>query len=127
MADLMTGTAPAVYNDLSGLQNLRLQSRENPEGALGEVAKQFESVFVTMMLKAMRDTLPQDGMFASSQMGTYQEMFDQQLALDLSRHSGLGLASLIEKQLAASQRYITGAGSGEPGSNTGVSDAGNGQ
>jgi len=108
MADILTSPAVApntVYNDVSGLNALKLRSRENPEGALHEVAQQFESVFVTMMMKAMRDTLPKDGMFASSQMDTYQEMMDQQMALDLSRQDGLGLAAVIERQLSAASRY----------------------
>ena len=108
MADILTSNAVApntVYNDLSGLNALKLRSRENPESALHEVAQQFESVFVTMMMKAMRDTLPKDGMFQSNSMETYQEMFDQQLALDLSRQNGLGLASVIERQLTAAARY----------------------
>lgn len=109
MADILTNTAALspsmVYNDLSGLNALKLQSRENPDGALHEVAQQFESVFITMMMKAMRDTLPKDGLFASSQMDTYQEMMDQQMALDLSRQDGLGLAAVIERQLSAAARY----------------------
>lgn len=108
MADLITSTAaapPQVYSDLSSLNALKLQSRENPQEALREVARQFESVFVTMMMKSMRDTLPKDGMFASNQMDTYQEMMDQQLALDLARGDGLGLAAVIERQISAAQRY----------------------
>jgi flagellar protein FlgJ len=113
MADILTSTAtlptttlrPQVYNDVSSLNALKLQSREDPEGALHEVAQQFESVFITMMMKAMRDTLPKDGMFQSGQMDTYQEMFDQQLALDLSRQNGLGLGAVIERQLSAAARY----------------------
>jgi peptidoglycan hydrolase FlgJ len=116
MADILTSPAVApntVYSNLSGLNALKLQSRENPEGALHEVAQQFESVFVTMLMKAMRDTLPKDGMFQSSQMDTYQEMFDQQLALDLSRQDGLGLASVIERQLSAAARYQPAAAPGQ--------------
>ena len=108
MADFLTNTAslsPQVYSDLSSLNALKLKSRENPDNAVGEVAQQFESIFITMMMKAMRDTLPKDGLFASSQMDTYQEMFDQQLALDLSRENGLGLAAVIERQLSAASRY----------------------
>lgn len=109
MSDMLSNTGavpPQVYNDLSGLNALKLKSRDNPEGALHEVAQQFESVFITMMMKAMRDTLPKDGLFASNQMDTYQEMFDQQLALDLSRKEGFGLAAVIERQLSAAQRYV---------------------
>lgn len=108
MSDFLTSTAaatPQVYTDLSGLNALKLKSRANPQEAVHEVAQQFESVFVTMMMKAMRDTLPKDGMFASSQMDTYQDMMDQQLALDLTRADGFGLAAVIERQLSAAHRY----------------------
>lgn len=88
-----------VYTDLGSLQALKAQSREQPQEALAEVAKQFESLFTSMLLKSMRATLPQDGLMQSGDVGTYQEMFDQQLALDLSRRGGLGLAALIERQL----------------------------
>jgi flagellar protein FlgJ len=90
-----------VYNDLGGLQQLKAVSAERPQEALQEAARQFEALFVTMMVKAMRDTLPQDGLFSSSSMQTYQEMADQQLALDLSRRGGLGMADLIARQLSA--------------------------
>lgn len=90
-----------VYNDLSSLHRLKAESGSKPEEVLQEAAKQFESLFVTMMVKAMRDTLPKDGMFASSAMENYQEMFDQQLSLDLSRRGGLGLSDLIARQLSA--------------------------
>ena len=92
-----------VYNDLASLGRLKTQSKEDPSAALHEVAKQFESVFVSMMMKAMRDTLPKDGMFASNELESYQEMFDQQLSLDLSSKGGLGLADLISRQMAMSE------------------------
>lgn len=94
-----TGGTTMVYTDLGSLQALKAQSREQPQEALAEVAKQFESLFTSMLLKSMRATLPQDGLMQSGNIGTYQEMFDQQLALDLSRRGGLGLAALIERQL----------------------------
>ncbi|MES2626064.1 MAG: rod-binding protein [Pseudomonadota bacterium] len=105
----MNASAPVVYNDLSSLSRLKLQSKEDPSAALNEVAKQFESVFVTMMMKAMRDTLPKDGMLASNEMENYQEMFDQQLSLDLSRKGGLGLADLISRQMAMGLGFESGA------------------
>ena len=89
-----------VYNDLSSLTRLKMESHQDPSQAIKEVSKQFESLFVTMMMKAMRDTLPKDGMFASSSMQSYQEMSDQQMALDMSRNGSLGLAKVIEKQLS---------------------------
>ena len=99
----MNTSSPMVYNDLASLTRLKGQSKEDPKAALHEVAKQFESVFVSMMMKAMRNTLPKDGMLASNELENYQQMFDQQLSLDLSRNGGLGLADLIERQLAMAQ------------------------
>lgn len=95
-----------VYNDLRALTDLKTQSRTDPAAALHEVAKQFESVFVNMMLQAMRDALPEDSLFGGSQLRTYREMSDQQLALDLGRRGSLGLAQIIERQL--SQTIATG-------------------
>jgi len=96
----MNTSSSVVYNDLASLGRLKTQSKEDPSSALNEVAKQFESVFVSMMMKEMRNTLPKDGMFSSNEMESYQEMFDQQLSLDLSRNGGLGLADLISRQMA---------------------------
>lgn len=103
-----------VYNDLSALQQLKAQSADKPQEALQEAAKQFESLFVTMMVKAMRDTLPKDGMFSSSNMESYQEMFDQQLALDLSRKGGLGMSELIARQLSAGMAWADDAAATAP-------------
>lgn len=96
----MSDFSPSVYNDLSSLSRLKAQSAEKPQEALQEAARQFEALFMSMMIKAMRDTVPEDSMFGSSSMKNYQEMFDQQLALDLSRKSGMGLSDLIARQLA---------------------------
>ena len=105
----MNTSSPGVYNDLAGLHRLKAQSKADPSAAVHEVAEQFESVFVSMMMKAMRNTLPKDGMFASNELENYQEMFDQQLSLDLSRKGGLGLADLISRQLSMAQGFDSGA------------------
>ena len=78
-----TASGTGVYNDFSDIAKLKGQSHADPQAAMKEVAHQFESLFVTMMMKAMRDTLPKDGMLASNEMESYQSMFDQQLSLDL--------------------------------------------
>lgn len=86
--------------DFSGMASLRTQARVDPdEGTVAEAAQQFEALFVQMMLKSMRDAVPDGGLFGSNNMQTYQEMHDQQIALDISRSGGLGLAKMIEAQL----------------------------
>lgn len=99
----------AVYTDFSGLAALRQQARANPEQSLEKVAGQFESIFLQMMMKSMRDATVDGGLFDSEQLDLYQSMFDQQVALELSstrtessRKSVLGLQDLIVKQLSPS-------------------------
>ena len=85
------------YHDFQGLSALRIQASNRPTEAIDEVASQFESLFTQMMLKSMRDaSAPLDGgLFKSDQMDTYQGMFDQQIALDLSSQKSLGLADIL--------------------------------
>lgn len=96
-----TGLA-GVYNDFAGLNSLRQLARDRPDQAAHEVAQQFEAIFVGMMMKAMRDATPKSGLFDSDQMEAYQDMFDKQLALNMSASGGLGLARIIERQIAMS-------------------------
>ncbi|MDH5552635.1 MAG: flagellar assembly peptidoglycan hydrolase FlgJ, partial [Nitrosomonas sp.] len=84
--------------DTRSVDDLRLQAKNDPDQALKEVAKQFEALFVHMMLKSMRDATPKDGMFDSQQTQFYTQMLDQQLAQSMSS-KGIGLADMMVKQL----------------------------
>ena len=94
----MTATS-AIYSDIQGLSSLRSQAHQSPGEAVSEVATQFESLFVQMMLKSMRDATVDGGLFDSSQLETYQQMFDQQVSLELAHEGGIGLADLLAQQL----------------------------
>jgi flagellar protein FlgJ len=89
----------AFYADPAGLVALKRGAAAQTPEAIRETAKQFESLFTTMMLKSMRDASPGDSMFGSDQQEFYQDMFDQQLAVQLSRGKGLGLADVLVRQL----------------------------
>ncbi|NNM81381.1 MAG: flagellar assembly peptidoglycan hydrolase FlgJ [Burkholderiales bacterium] len=91
--------AGKFYLDTHSLDALRLQAEKNPKQALPAVAKQFESVLMSMMLKSMRDATPQDGLFDSEQTKMYTSMLDQQLVQTLSG-KGMGLAEMMVKQLS---------------------------
>jgi len=71
------------------------------------VAKQFESVFVGMMLKSMRQAKLADGIMDSSQSDFYRDMYDQQLSVHLAGESGIGLADVIEKQLSPDNHSVS--------------------
>lgn len=93
--------AGKFYLDVNGLDALRLQAEKNPKAALPVVAKQFEAVFMDMMLKSMRDATMQNGPFDSEQTKMYTAMLDQQISQMMAK-KGLGLAAIMEKQLSRS-------------------------
>ena len=94
------------YHDAQALSRLKLASKENPEAAAREVATQFEAMFIQMMLKSMRDAVPKGGLFNSNDMETYTEMADQQIAVNLSKSGGVGLAEVITRQLTLGRNDI---------------------
>lgn len=85
------------------LDNLRLQAKQaNGKEAVRGAAQQFESYFLQMMLRTMRQTLSQDGPFDSQETKMFSEMFDQQVAQSISQGKGLGLADMLVQQMQLS-------------------------
>ena len=91
--------APQAYTDISGLAALKRGAKAQTPEALREAARQFESIFTRMMLKSMREASSGDPLFDSQQSGFYRDMFDDQIAVNMSRGHGLGLADQLVQQL----------------------------
>jgi len=90
------------YTDLAALEQIKQQAQSDGEGALREVARQFESVFLNIVLKSMRnanEAFVDDGVFNSQQSKMYRDMYDQQVSLSMTEGSGLGMADMLVKQL----------------------------
>lgn len=69
---------------------------------LQDAVVQFESLFVNMMLKSMRDAnklLAEGSYLNSSEIQMHQQMLDQQMAVHLSEQGGIGLAEPLLRQL----------------------------
>lgn len=97
--------------DPRGIDGLKRDVRagdDSPE-TLRAVAKQFESLFARMLIKSMRETSFGDGLMDSEQSEFYRDMFDQQLAVELSEGKGLGLADMLVRQLAQGSNAGRGA------------------
>lgn len=91
-----------VYTDLNSLQSINAIGRENKDEALHKVAEQFESMFVKMMMKSMRDAnkvFQEDSIMHSPQEDFYQQMYDDQMSVSLTGKQGMGLADVIYRQL----------------------------
>ncbi len=101
-------TAANLALDTQNLAQLRVQANKSPELALKAAAQQFESLFLNMMLKSMREATPQDGMFDSEQTRMYSGMLDQQLSQSMASR-GIGLADMMVKQLGQSMSAQAGS------------------
>jgi peptidoglycan hydrolase FlgJ len=95
--------SPGFYADFQGLDRLRASAARQDPQALREAAQQFEGLFTAMMLKSMREASLGSGMGDSEETKTYQDMYDQQLALQMAHGKGLGLADMLMQQLTRSQ------------------------
>ncbi len=65
-----------------------------------DAAKKFESVLVNRLAQEMKRTIPQSGLLNTSATDQYQDMFWSQLADEIGKKGGLGLAKQIYKQIA---------------------------
>ena len=92
--------------DVQGFDALRAQAAASPQQSLKGVAKQFDAVFLQMMLKSMREATPQDSPLDSRDGAQFTSMLDEQLAQQMSS-KGVGVADALIKQLS---RSVAGAG-----------------
>ncbi|WP_441002094.1 flagellar assembly peptidoglycan hydrolase FlgJ [Pseudocolwellia agarivorans] len=102
------------FLDVNGLNSVRQQSKSTDkaekEAALQTAAKQFEAIFMQMLLKSMRsaqDVLESDSPFNSETSKSYRQMHDQQMSLELSNNGALGLSELIVRQLGGDSENFT--------------------
>lgn len=92
-----------IYTDFSGLNALKAQARTDKKAALEEVARQFESLFLSEMLKSMRkagDVFSEGNYLNSNESDSYRDMFDSQLSLSMTRNQGTGLSEALVRQLS---------------------------
>ena len=98
-----SGNHSALYTELNELNKISRLAKDDNEAALKQVAQQFEQVFMSMLMKSMREanqSFGEDNFMNSSQTQFYEEMLDSQMTMELARGGGLGLADVIVKQLS---------------------------
>ena len=94
------------FADFSTLTNLKTKAQKDPDAALKEVAQQFESIFINMLLKNMRSTNEAigSGLFSSAQTKQYQEMMDSQMSQSMAQSGGIGLSEALIRQYQTQQQ-----------------------
>lgn len=70
------------------------------DAKLRQACADFESIFIYYILKSMRKSLPQNGLFDNTQeQKVYKSMADQAMSENIARGRGMGLGKLLYNQL----------------------------
>jgi flagellar protein FlgJ len=85
------------YGNFSGLNQLKAGAARGDDQATEAAARQFEALFIQMMLSSMRKTTPGNPLFSGPGMQQYQDLMDKEMSLDLASQGGIGLANDIRR------------------------------
>lgn len=73
--------------------------------SLKRSCRQFEAIFIQSMFKSMRKTLPDGGLFKKDTAhAIYQDMFDAEIANEISKKQSMGLADQMYRQM---EQYLS--------------------
>ena len=85
------------------LQAKKVENKNKTEylKQLEMVTREFESIFLSYMMKQMRKTIPEDPLFGNSiAKDIFYDLYDEAITKELSKAGGIGLASILYQQLA---------------------------
>lgn len=109
--------AQRLAADANGLDGVRRLAAEDPRAGLKAASREFEALFLQMVLKAMRDAVPKSGLFGSQEMDLYQGLLDQQLTQTMSGRGTTGIAAALERQLGRAIAQRAGSDGAAPAGN----------
>ncbi|MBK9948335.1 MAG: rod-binding protein [Nitrospira sp.] len=69
-----------------------------------EAGKQFESYFVSHLLKVMRETVPQ-GALANKQGAYFHSFYDEEIGRRAAESGGIGIARMVQEH---AEKYFAG-------------------
>ncbi len=93
----------AATSGAQGLADrLRDAAKNGDTDGLKKAAQKFEQYFVATMMKEMRKASGNEsGLFSGTEMETFHALFDEEIAGRITEGQGVGLARMIERNLAA--------------------------
>jgi hypothetical protein len=90
---MMSLNSARVMNSLSG-------TKTHSEAELKQVAQNFESIFIQMMFKEMRNSVEKSNLFGNSQATEFFEsMKDEEMSKQLAASGGIGLGNMVYQSL----------------------------
>jgi Rod binding protein. len=89
----------AQTNEFETILKNALEKKDDEQ--LKKACQDFESIFVSMVLRNMRATIPKDDLYNNSfGMDIFTSMLDDEYAKKISEAGGFGLADILYKQLS---------------------------
>ena len=81
-------------------QNARIAPNDLRQAKLERACSEFESIFINYMLKSMRTAFTEDGLLGNNnESKIIRSMFDENLALGMSKGKGMGLGKMLFERL----------------------------
>lgn len=81
-------------------QNTTIAPNDIRQAKLERACSEFESIFITHMLKSMRTAVTEDGFLGNNnESKIIQSMFDENLALGIAKGKGMGLGKMLFESL----------------------------
>lgn len=99
----MLSNVNSVLPPVPGLLAGKAETLQNGDGKRPELAqeaaRQFESIFMSILLKEMRQSIGDGGLFAGDSSDVFGGMFDLYMGEHLANSTNLGVSDLVNKQL----------------------------
>lgn len=108
---IVNGFSKTMIPSGNSRENNIKRASESPENmkdeSLMKVCKDFEALFVHMMLKSMRATVPDNGLIPkSTATEMFEDMHDQEMASAIANNgNGFGIAQMLYDQMKSSLAY----------------------
>ncbi|WP_285961250.1 flagellar assembly peptidoglycan hydrolase FlgJ [Pseudomonas tohonis] len=102
-----------AYTDLNRMAQFKVGKDRDSDANIKKVAQEFESLFLNEMMKAMRsanNVFAEGNFLNSNESKTYQDMYDQQLAVTISKGQGIGLSDVLTRQLTKNKGVVKSTG-----------------
>ncbi|MFZ5760734.1 MAG: rod-binding protein [Thermodesulfobacteriota bacterium] len=91
------------------------QFADSPEGKkLRQACQDFEAILLNRLLSAMRESIPDDGLFEKS-FGEkmYQSMLDEEMTKNMAHGKGVGIGDLLFHELSEAAARAANGGHGK--------------
>jgi murein DD-endopeptidase MepM/ murein hydrolase activator NlpD len=113
--EVLTSPGSRLESRVHAAQNA---SGEIKKDELKKVSQEFEAIFIAQLLKVMRETIEESGLWEGGfGKSIYTELFDQEVSLSMAQRGALGMSDLLYRSLATTKNSNEGKSTASPAEN----------